>query len=79
MGIIKTSLGIAWENTVTGIELSRMFCTGIDPLQLGVVLIFLSNKNNIFLLGHTTKIILISKMKLKPARPITLYKSNGHH
>ena len=32
-------LGVVWENTTPSNELPRDFCVGIDPLQLGVVLV----------------------------------------
>ena len=35
-------MGIVWENTIPSTELLRDFCAGIGPLQLGVVLVFLS-------------------------------------
>ena len=34
-------LGVMWENSSPGTELSRIFCAGIGPLQLGVVLVFI--------------------------------------
>ena len=40
MTILKSILGIVWENTTPCTELPRDFCAGIGPLQLGVVLVF---------------------------------------
>ena len=31
-----------WENTTPSTELLRDFCAGIGPLQLGIVLVYLS-------------------------------------
>ena len=40
MRIIKSILGIVWENTTPSTEFLCDFCVGIGPLQLGVVLVF---------------------------------------
>ena len=37
---MKSILGIVWENTTPVTEIPRIFCAGIGPLQLGVVLVF---------------------------------------
>ena len=36
--LLKSILGIVWENMALGTELPRIFCVGIGPLQLDVVL-----------------------------------------
>merc|ERR1711923_416921 len=40
--IIQFISNIRWENTAPGTEFARDFCAGIGPLQLGVVLVFVT-------------------------------------
>jgi len=37
----KTILCNMWENKAPGTEFPRIFCAGIGPLQLGIVLVYL--------------------------------------
>ena len=39
--MLSTDFGHMWENTASGTEFPHIFCDGIGPLQLGVVLVFL--------------------------------------
>ena len=39
-------MGIVWENTTPG-DILRIFCAGIGPLQLGVVLVLFFSMNTV--------------------------------